>query len=116
MINFDTSPRLAHWRRWTDLPLLIIAIGSLPLLLLEIVADRLSDADQYFLTVVNVFVFIAFAIDYIVEIAITAYRAKYVRQNWTRLLVVISQFLALLPMLGFLGILRGARALGLLEL
>ena len=111
MTNADTSPRLATWRRWTDLPLLVIAVGSLPLLLLEIVADRLSDADQNFLIAVNVLVFIAFAIDYIVELAITDNRSKYVRTQWASLLIVISQFLALLPALGFLGILRGARAL-----
>ena len=111
MTNADTSPRLATWRRWTDLPLLVIAVGSLPLLLLEIVADRLSNADQNFLIAVNVLVFIAFAIDYIVELAVTDNRAKYVRTQWASLLIVISQFLALLPALGFLGILRGARAL-----
>ncbi len=111
MTNADTSPRLATWRRWTDLPLLVIAVGSLPLLLLEIVADRLSDADQNFLIAVNVLVFIAFAIDYIVELTVTDNRAKYVRTQWASLLIVISQFLALLPALGFLGILRGTRAL-----
>lgn len=111
MTNADTSPRLATWRRWTDLPLLVIAVGSLPLLLLEIVSDRLSDADQNFLTAVNVLVFIAFAIDYVVELAVTDNRAEYVRTQWASLLIVISQFLALLPALGFLGILRGARAL-----
>lgn len=111
MTNADTSPRLATWRRWTDLPLLVIAVGSLPLLLLEIVADRLSDADQNFLIAVNVLVFLAFAIDYIVELAVTDNRSKYVRTQWASLLIVISQFLALLPALGFLGILRGARAL-----
>jgi len=111
MTNADTSPRLATWRRWTDLPLLVIAVGSLPLLLLEIIADRLSDADQNFLVAVNVLVFIAFAIDYIAELAVTDNRSKYVRTQWASLLIVISQFLALLPALGFLGILRGARAL-----
>ncbi len=89
----------------------MIAVGSLPLLLLEIVSDRLSDADQNFLTAVNVLVFIAFAIDYVVELAVTDNRAEYVRTQWASLLIVISQFLALLPALGFLGILRGARAL-----
>ncbi len=59
----EISPRLAIWRRWTDIPLLLIAIGSLPLLLLEVVADRLSESDQNFLTTVNVVVFIAFAVD-----------------------------------------------------
>ena len=107
----DLSPRLVAWRRWTNVPLLCIAIGSLPLLLLEIVAHRLSDSDQTFLTAVNVTVFFAFAIDYVVGLAVTQERKSYVRMQWASLLIVISQFLALLPALGFLGILRGARAL-----
>ena len=107
----EISPHLATWRRWTDIPLLLIAIGSLPLLLLEIVADRLSESDQNFLTAVNVLLFIAFAIDYVVELAVTYKRGLYVRTQWASLLIVVSQFLALLPALGFLGILRGARAL-----
>ena len=107
----DLSPRLVAWRRWTNVPLLCIAIGSLPLLLLEVVADRLSDSDQTFLTAVNVTVFFAFAIDYVVGLAVTYERKSYVRMQWASLLIVISQFLALLPALGFLGILRGARAL-----
>ena len=107
----DLSPRLVAWRRWTNVPLLCIAIGSLPLLLLEIVAHRLSDSDQTFLTAVNVTVFFAFVIDYVVGLAVTQERKSYVRMQWASLLIVISQFLALLPALGFLGILRGARAL-----
>ena len=107
----EISPRLASWRRRTDLPLLLIAVGSLPLLLLEIVADRLSKTDQSFLTAVNVLVFIAFAIDYVVELAVTHKRKTYMRTQWASLLIVVSQFLALLPSLGFLGILRGARML-----
>jgi len=92
-------------------PLLLIAVGSLPLLLLEIVTDRLSESDQIFLTAVNVLVFIAFAVDYGVELAVTNKKSAYVRSQWASLLIVVSQFLALLPSLGFLGILRGARAL-----
>jgi hypothetical protein len=30
------TPRLAHWRARTDTPLLVMAIGSVPLLLLEL--------------------------------------------------------------------------------
>ena len=111
MKNLEISPRLATWRRRTDLPLLVVAIGSIPLLLLEVVADRLSESDQRFLTAVNFLVFIAFATDYVVELAVTYKRKSYVRTQWASLLIVISQFLALLPALGFLGILRGVRAL-----
>ena len=47
--------------------MLLLAIGSLPLLLLEVVANRLPNGDQRFLVAVNVVVFAAFAIDYLVE-------------------------------------------------
>jgi voltage-gated potassium channel len=91
--------------------LLLLAIGSLPLLLLEVVSNRLPNGDQRFLIAVNVVVFAAFAIDYLVELAVTHNKPKYMKSQWASLLIVISQFLALLPALGFLGILRGARAL-----
>ncbi len=109
--DIEISPRLATWRRRTDIPLLILAVGSLPLLLLELVANRLPDNDQRFLLAVNIVVFFAFAIDYLVEFFITTDKSRYVKSQWASLLIVISQFLALLPALGFLGILRGSRAL-----
>ena len=111
MKDIEISSRLATWRRWTDIPLLLLAVGSLPLLLLELISERLTKTDQNFITAVNVIVFIAFAIDYLVELSVTRKRLTYVRTQWASLLIVVSQFLALLPALGFLGILRGARAL-----
>lgn len=107
----EISPRLSTWRRRTDLPLLVMAVGSLPLLLLEVVASRLSETDRTFLFVINVLVFVAFAVDYLVELVVTYNRPLYVRTQWASLIIVISQLLAILPALGFLGILRGARAL-----
>jgi len=109
--DIEISSRLATWRRWTDIPLLLLAVGSLPLLLLELISERLTKTDQNFITAINVLVFIAFAIDYLVELSVTRNRLTYVRSQWASLLIVVSQFLALLPALGFLGILRGARAL-----
>ena len=111
MKDIDISSRLATWRRWTDIPLLLLAVGSLPLLLLEVVSERLTKTDQNFVTAINVLVFIAFAVDYLVELSVTKKRMTYVRTQWASLLIVVSQFLALLPALGFLGVLRGARAL-----
>ena len=111
MKDIEISSRLATWRKWTDIPLFLLAVGSLPLLLLEVVSERLTKTDQNFITAVNVLVFIAFAIDYLVELSVTRKRLTYVRTQWASLLIVISQFLALLPALGFLGVLRGARAL-----
>jgi len=68
--------RITTWRRWTDLPLLILAVGSLPLLLLELVSDRLTQSDRNFVFGVNVAVFIAFAISYGVEIFLSESRVK----------------------------------------
>jgi voltage-gated potassium channel len=107
----EISPRLATWRRRTDLPLLLLAVGSLPLLLLELVSHRLTQNDQRFITGVNVIIFIAFAVDYLVELTITYKRSTYIRTQWASLIIVFSQLLALLPALGFFGILRGVRAL-----
>jgi voltage-gated potassium channel len=111
MAEFAVSPKLATWRRWTDLPLLVLAIGSLPLLLLEVVSHRLTSGDRAFLFAVNVVVFVAFAVDYIAELSLTDNRGTYVRTQWSSLVIVLAQLLALLPALGFLGILRAARAL-----
>ena len=111
MTNIEISPRLATWRGRTDIPLLILAVGSLPLLLLELVANLLPDNYQRFLLLVNVIVFFAFAVDYLVEFFISTDKPRYVKSQWASLLIVISQFLALLPALGFLEILRGSRAL-----
>jgi voltage-gated potassium channel len=111
MGTLEISPRLATWRRRTDLPLLLLAVGSLPLLLLELVSHRLTQNDQRFITAVNVIIFIAFAVDYLVELTITYKRSTYIRTQWASLIIVFSQLLALLPALGFFGILRGVRAL-----
>ena len=95
MTNLEISPRLATWRRRTDIPLLLLAVGSLPLLLLEVVSNRLPNGDQRFLVAVNVIVFAAFAIDYLVELAVTFNKTKYMKSQWASLLIVISQFLML---------------------
>jgi voltage-gated potassium channel len=106
--------RLAKWRRVTDLPLLILAIGSLPILALEFISDDLSQLDQDFITVVNVIVLVAFAGDYVVELSFAGKRASFVRHEWTSALIVVTQALAVIPGLsafGFLRVLRAGRAL-----
>lgn len=105
------SESLLTWRRFTDVPLIALAIGSLPLLLLETIYERLSLQDRQFLVVVNTVVFVAFLIDYVVEIFLSANRWKYAKTEWTSLVIVISQGLALLPALGILGVARVIRGL-----
>ena len=107
------TPRLAAWRRHTDAPLMVLAIGTLPLLLLELERSNLARSDRLFLDIANVVVLAAFAGDYLVELALASNRSRYARHEWTSLLIVASQALAVLPALAGLGVLRalrGARA------
>ncbi len=105
------SAGLLRWRRLTDIPLIALAVGSLPLLLLELVSERLTRTDQSFLVAVNILVFVAFCIDYLMEFALASNRQRYIRTEWTSLLIVLTQGSALLPTLGFLGLTRALRAL-----
>lgn len=100
------TPGLDRWRRRTDAPLLALAIGSLPILLLEIRRDSLPGGDRTFIQALNVIVFVAFALDYLVELVLAADRRQYVRGEWTSLLIVVAQGVAIVPAWGPLGVLR----------
>ena len=104
------TPRLVRWRQLTDGPLLVLAIGSLPLLLLELKRAELPHGDRVALDVVNVVVLVAFALDYAVELIVARRRRLYVRREWTSAVIVLSQSLALLPGLAGIGALRALRA------
>ena len=107
------TPGLLRWRRATDGPLLVLAIGSLPLLLLEVARHDLPRSNVVFLDVVNIAVLVGVALDYFVELTLASNRRAYVRHEWTSLVIVITQAMALLPALaafGVLRVLRGARA------
>jgi voltage-gated potassium channel len=113
MTDYST-PRYASWDRWTSGPLLVIAIGSLPLLLLELARHELPNSDRTFLLIVNWLVLVAFAVDYIVKFVLATNRRSFVRHEWATAVIVLAQVVALLaPTLwaaGSLRALRGARA------
>ena len=90
---------------------MVLAVGTMPLLLLDLISDRLTSLDKAFLFTVNLVVFIAFLADYLVGLMLTSSRLPYARRHLGSLLIVVAQLLALLPALGFLGALRGARAI-----
>jgi voltage-gated potassium channel len=105
------TPRLAQWRRRTDGPLLIIAIGSLPLLLLELRRDDLPLSDRRFIDIANLVVLLAFAVDYFVELRLASNRRQYVRHEWTSLVIVVTQAIAIAPgALSVFGVVRVLRA------
>jgi voltage-gated potassium channel len=83
----------------------------MPLLLLDLISDRLTSLDWGFLFTVNLVVFLAFLTDYLVGLMLTSSRTSYARRQLGNLLIVLAQLLALMPALGVLGALRGARAI-----
>ncbi|MEJ7722190.1 MAG: ion channel [Ilumatobacteraceae bacterium] len=92
----------------------MIAIGSLPLLLLEIERSQLTAADRRFLDVVNVVVFAVLAVDYGVELVMASDRRAYARAEWINGLIVVTSGVAVVPSLaaaGGLRVLRGVPAL-----
>lgn len=112
--NEYMTPALTRWRHWTDIPLLVLAIGSLPILALELASDDLIDIDRAFLEITNVVVLVAFALDYLVEILLASDRRAYARHEWTSALIVVTQALAVIPALapfGFVRVFRAGRAL-----
>ena len=111
MANEGESARLSAWQRRTNTPLMVLAVGTMPLLLLDLISDRLTSLDRAFLFTVNLVVFIAFLADYLVGLMLTNSRPSFARRHLGSLLIVVAQLLALLPALGLLGVLRGARAI-----
>jgi voltage-gated potassium channel len=89
---------------------MVLAVASLPVLLLEVERATLHRSDRMFIDAVNVVVLVAFAVDYIVELALSSKRSAFVRHEWASLLIVIAQAVALLPAFAAFGVLRGLRA------
>lgn len=110
------TPALQRWRARTDWPLMALAVGSLPVLLLEVDRRSLPLWDRRFIDAVNLLVLTAFAIDYVVELVLSGNRPKYVRHEVMSLVIVVAQALALVPFLSGLGALRAIRAARLFRL
>jgi voltage-gated potassium channel len=101
--------KVDKWRKQTETPLTIIAVGSLPILFLHFISDRLSTLDKRFILIVDLIVLTSFLVTYIVELSLSTSKIRYIRAEWLSAIVTIAQVIALLPSLGIAGILRAAR-------
>jgi voltage-gated potassium channel len=104
------NARVQRWRARTGAALTIIAIGSLPLLALEFVRSDLTATDRDVLDVIDVIVFAAFTIDYVVQLWLADHRRRFVGAERLALLLVVSQALAMFPVFTVLALLRTLRA------
>jgi voltage-gated potassium channel len=100
---------LERFERATELPLLILALAMIPLLLAPLVVS-LSDTAEAAVMTADWFIWAAFAFEYVIRLALTDQRGRFVRRQWPDLLIIV------LPFLRPLRIMRSARALRLLRL
>lgn len=100
---------LERFERATEVPLLLLALAMVPLLVLPLLLDLPSGVEGA-IVAADWFIWAAFAFEYVVRLALTEERWRFVRRHWADLLIVV------LPFLRPLRIVRSARALRLLRL
>lgn len=103
----ELDARRLRWERRTDLPLLGLAVLFLVSLLLPY-AVQLTPAQSRALRVVDVVVWVAFAVDYLVRLALAARRWEFVRSHPLDLVVLLLPLLRPLRALHLLRLLRVA--------
>lgn len=82
---------LVRVERITELPLLALAFGMIPLLLGPILWD-LSSAEEVTFLALDIFIWALFAVDLGVKVIIAPKRLAYIRQHWLEVLVVLLPF------------------------
>lgn len=100
------SPRLAAWRARTSGPLFLIAVGSVPFVLLEFVVGRLPEQDKVFVTAVDSVVLAVFLLDYLVGLFLATSKRDYIVHERLGAVIVIASALALIPAISWFGSLR----------
>jgi voltage-gated potassium channel len=99
---------LERFERATELPLVLLAVLFIPVFIVPYLMP-LSPAWDQLLDALSWFIWAAFALDFIVRLALTESRLAYLRRHWLDVLIVV------LPLLRPLRILQSARALMLLR-
>jgi len=98
--------RLATWRARTSGLMFVLAIGSVPILLLDLVLDELPKFDLYFVLTVNVVVLLAFLIDYVVGLNLALSKKSYIKNEKLSAIIVLASIFALVPTVAWLGSLK----------
>src|SRR4051812_28602557 len=95
----------ARWERRTDAPLLVLALLFVVVLALPLLVD-LSAPAQLAVSAANVAIWLVFAVDYVVRLALAVDRWRFVRTHPLDLLVVVVPFLRPLRALRLLRLAR----------
>jgi voltage-gated potassium channel len=77
--------------RYTELPLMILALAMIPLLLGHVLFD-LSDDEQRVFAVLGIVIWALFATDLVVKVAISPDRPSYLKRRWVQVIIVVLPF------------------------
>jgi voltage-gated potassium channel len=98
-----------RFSRAVDGPMMLLALGMIPLIVVPVVVELSPDLDRALLAV-DYLIWAAFAIEYLIKLYLAPQRRRFVKANLPDLIIVV------VPMLRPLRILRSARLLRLLRL
>lgn len=99
---------LDRWKQATSTPLLVLAFAFLVIFLLPLYQPDLPDQARQALLAANVTIWLAFAVDYVVRLYLSADRPAFVRGHIPDLLMVAVPMLRPLRLLRVVGILGAA--------
>jgi voltage-gated potassium channel len=90
--TFRSNDGYQRWERWTDWPLVGLALIFLLVLILPL-AEPLSRFESKGLDIANVMIWAVFALDYLILLYLSLDRRRYVRTHILELVVVAVPFL-----------------------
>ncbi|MGH8792616.1 MAG: potassium channel family protein [Stackebrandtia sp.] len=85
----DELPRVAAWERVTEYPLTVLAFAFLAAYAYPILNPEVGESTKALLVAVDVFVYLAFAVDYFGRLVIAANKWLFVKRNVPDLLLVL---------------------------
>ena len=115
MSRSEREELLTKLERWTEAPLLILALALIPLLVLPFIVSLPREIEQAFLAL-DWLIWAVFAIDLGVKTYLASLRLRYLRQHWFDVVIVVLPMLRPLRALRVVRALRGARVLRLISL
>lgn len=105
----DRRAALERFERATELPLLVLALAMAPLLVVPLLVD-LPDPVEASFVALDWAIWAVFLLEYLVRLALTPQRGRFIIRNWPDLLIVV------VPLLRPLRLVRSTRALRTLRL
>lgn len=103
-----SARRLHRWQQATRVPLLVLALAFLVVFLMPLYRPELPGGVRRILLVLNVGIWLAFAVDYAVRLQLSPDRRAFVRGHIPDLLVVTVPLLRPLRLLRVVGLLGSA--------